>query len=263
MSTPLRRALSLTVGWLADRRVPHILRRPLYRAFARCTGADLGEVRGPLEEFPSLGAFFVRRLTPGARPVDPDPAALVSPVDARVQTLCTIEADTILQAKGHPYSVRELLAGVGGDVDLEGGHAWTLYLGPRDYHRIHAPENARLQEVRWIRGCRYSVAPGVLDRRRVLDVNERCVLRMESQRGPLLLVLVGALNVGRIRVQGVDPHDSGVLPEERELQRGEELARFELGSTIVLLTPAGMAAPLPDLKPHDPVRLGQAIGRYA
>ncbi len=263
MSTPLRRAMSLTVGWLADRRVPQFLRRPLYRGFARFTGADLSEVRGPLGEFPSLGAFFVRRLEPGARPVDPDPKALVSPVDARVQTLCRIEKDTILQAKGHAYSVRDLLAGVGADVELEGGHAWTLYLGPKDYHRIHAPENAHLQEVRWVPGCRYSVAARVLDRRRVLDVNERCVLRMKTERGPLLLVLVGALNVGRIRVQGVAATDSGVLPEERKVQRGEELARFELGSTIVLLTPPGMACPLPELVADAPVRLGQAIGRYS
>ena len=263
MSTPLRRVLSLTVGWLADRRVPHFMRGPLYRGFARFTGADLSEVRGPLGEFPSLGAFFVRRLNPEARPVDPDPSALVSPVDGRVQTLCRIEEDTILQAKGRAYSVRDLLAGVGADVDLEGGHAWTLYLGPKDYHRIHAPENARLQEVLWVQGCRYSVAAKVLDRRRVLDVNERCVLRMESERGPLLLVLVGALNVGRIRVQGVKSADSGVLRDERTVQRGEELARFELGSTIVLMTPPGMAAPLSDLEPDAPVRLGQAIGRYS
>ena len=86
---------------------------------------------------------------------------------------------------------------------------------------------------------------------------------MESERGPLLLVLVGALNVGRIRVQGVDATDSGVLREERKVQRGEELARFELGSTIVLLTPPGMAAPLSDLVPDAPVCLGQAIGRYS
>jgi phosphatidylserine decarboxylase len=263
MSTPLRRALSLAVGWLADRRVPHFLRGPLYRGFARFTGANLSEVRGPLEEFPSLGAFFVRRLNPGVRPIDSDPSALVSPVDARVQTLCRIEEDTILQAKGHPYSVRDLLAGVGADIDLEGGHAWTLYLGPKDYHRIHAPENARLTEARWVQGCRYSVAAKVLDRRRVLDVNERCVLRMESERGPLLLVLVGALNVGRIRVQGVDPTESGVLNNEREVKRGEELARFELGSTIVLLTPPGMAQPLSELVSDTPVRLGQAIGRYS
>jgi len=248
---------------LADRRVPQFLRRPLYRGFARFTGADLSEVRGPLGEFPSLGAFFVRRLEPTARPVDADPTSLVSPVDGRVQTLCPIEHDTILQAKGHAYRVRDLLAGVGSDVPLEGGFAWTLYLGPKDYHRIHCPEDAQLTEAHWVPGCRYSVAAGVLARRRVLDINERCVLRLESERGPLILVLVGALNVGRIRVQGVDPAASGVLTSPRSLQRGEELARFELGSTIVLLTPAGMASSLPDLQLDAPVRLGRAIGRYS
>ena len=138
--------------------------------------------------------------------------------------------------------------------------------------RVQADEPAALldevialvdEALRHARDYVHELSPGgVLDRGFTAAVRWLAE-RMESEHGPLLLVLVGALNVGRIRVQGVDPHDSGVLAEERELQRGEELARFELGSTIVLLTPAGMAAPLPDLKPHDPVRLGQAIGRYA
>lgn len=260
-STPLRLALSHLVGWLADRRVPRPLRAPLYRLYARSTGADLAEARPPLDSYASLGAFFVRRLVDGARPLDPDPGALLSPVDGKVHNVCTIEPDQqVLEAKGRRYSARQLLAGIGEDVDLEGGIAWTIYLGPKDYHRIHAPLDVRVTWARWVGGARLSVAPKVLARRTVLPVNERCVLRLESERGPLFLVLVGALNVGRIRVVGVPPTTSGHLDAPREFERGSELARFELGSTIVLLAPAGLATPAEGLEPEVKVRLGRAIG---
>jgi phosphatidylserine decarboxylase len=263
MATPLKRTSSRLVGWLADRRVPGPLRAPLYRAYARLTGADLSEARGPLDGYPSLGAFFVRRLVDGARPLDPDPAALVSPVDGRFQAVGPVEGDgTTLQAKGRAYPVRELLAGVGEEVDLAGGVALTIYLSPRDYHRIHAPCDARLTEARWVPGALHSVAPGVLARRDVLAVNERCVLRLETPRGPLFLVLVGALNVGRIRVVGVEPAARAELDAGRELARGDELARFELGSTIVLVAPPGLLEPAAEARPGEAVRLGRAIARW-
>lgn len=256
-----RRGLSRLVGWAVDRRVPRFLRGTVYGGFARYAGADLSEMRLRVEDFPSLGAFFVRELKPGLRPVDPDPDALVSPVDGTVQTSCPIERGTILQAKGRPYSVAELCGGLDAGLDLDGGHAWTIYLSPRDYHRIHAPVAARLSAVRWVDGDRFSVAPKVLDRRRVLDVNERCALRLDGARGSFVLVLVGALNVGRIRVVGVDPTYAAepARPGSR-FERGAELARFEMGSTIVLVAPRGVATARPGLAPGDAVRLGARIG---
>ena len=113
-----------------------------------------------------------------------------------------------------------------------------------------------------IPGARHSVAPKVLERRKVLSINERVVLRLETERGPLLLVLVGALNVGRIRTVGVDPLHRGPLAKPLELERGAELARFEMGSTIVLVSPPGGPTTLPDLSEGQPVRLGQAIGSF-
>ncbi len=256
-----RRALSRLVGWGTDRRVPRFLRGAVYRGFARYAGADLAEVRLAIDDFPSLGAFFVRELKPGLRPLDPDPNALVSPVDGTVQTVCAIERGSVLQAKGRPYTVAELCGGLEGGLDLEGGAAWTIYLSPRDYHRIHSPIAAQLTAARWIDGDRYSVAPKVLARHAVLDVNERCVLRLESTRGTFLLVLVGALNVGRIRVIGVEPSYSGepVRPRSR-FERGAELARFEMGSTIVLLAPRGVATIAAELVQGRSVRLGTRIG---
>ena len=258
----VQRGSSGIAGWLSDRQVPRPLRRPLYRTYAAVTGAELAECRLPLEEHPSLGAFFVRRLAPDARPIEEDPGLLVSPVDGTVQSLGLIERGMLLQAKGQRYGVRELLAGVGEELELEGAPYWTLYLSPRDYHRIHAPEFGQLSEVAWVHGSRHSVAPAVLERRPVLAVNERCVLRFQSPHGPLLLVLVGALNVGRIRVVGVEPGSSGPLTPARELARGEELGRFELGSTVVLIAAGRRVFPSPTLVPGTPVRLGRSIGRW-
>jgi phosphatidylserine decarboxylase len=263
MRTRLQLKLSHLVGWLADRRVPRPLRGLLYRTYARITGASLAETRPPLDAYPSLGAFFIRRLVDGARPIATEPHWIVSPVDGTTQSIDHIREGQLLQAKGQLYGVRELLNGCGSDLDLEGSVAWTIYLSPRDYHRIHAPETCRLVDVRSFPGARHSVQPSVLAQRKVLAINERTVLLLETARGPLLLVLVGALNVGRIRVVGVDPSASGPLEQPRALERGEELARFEMGSTIVLIAPPGAAAPDVRLVPGRTVRLGEPIGRWA
>lgn len=262
MATPLRNSLSRFVGWAADRKIPTPLRAPIYRAYARFTGADLSEVRLPLKGYPSLGAFFVRTLEEGARPIATDASIVCSPVDGTVQTLCAIAAGSVIQAKGRPYALRDLLGGLHDDVALDGGFAWTIYLSPRDYHRIHAPEGCALSAVRWLPGMRYSVAPKVLERRLVLPINERAVLRLETAHGPLFLVLVGALNVGRIRVVGVEHGTAGALVPPRLFARGAELARFEMGSTIVLITPPGVARPREDIAPGTHVRVGEAIGHY-
>lgn len=259
--TPLLHALSRLVGWLADRKVPTPLRSPLYSAYARATGADLSEARGPLTIYPSLGSFFIRRLVDGARTVSEDPRHLVSPVDGKVQEIGPITEGSILQAKGFNYPVRELLAGVGEDIELDGGTQWTLYLGPKDYHRIHTPEAGRLVEAKWVDGARYSVNPTVLARRLVFPRNERCVLRYETEHGPLLLVLVGAVNVGRIRVLGVEPGHAGPV-DPAHFERGGELARFEMGSTIIIVAPPGGLHPTPLLGTGATVRLGQPIGRW-
>ena len=254
--------LSRLTGWLADRKIPTPLRGPAYRTYCRFTGADVDEARPPLHSYPSLGAFFVRELVDGAREVDPDPVRLPSPVDGTVQSLDEVSEGSIFQAKGRSYPVRELLGPVGEDIELEGGFAWTIYLSPRDYHRIHSPETARLTQTAHLPGARHSVAPKVLERRPVLSINERVVLRLETERGPLLLVLVGALNVGRIRVKGVQADHTGQLQPPLERARGAELARFEMGSTIVLISPPGGPRAIEGLSLGDPVRMGQVIGSY-
>ena len=263
MSTPIRYHLSHLAGWIADRKLPRFLRGPVYKTYSKLTGADWRAARGPLHIYPSLGRFFVRELQEGLRPIDPDPNALLSPVDGTMQDLSPIEAGTILQAKGHPYSVDDLLAGVGQASEVEGGFAYTIYLGPKDYHRIHVPCSGEMTHAKWVPGSRYSVQPRVLAKRMVLPINERCPLRIETPAGPFFLVLVGAVIVGRIRVVGVPAGGEHRFDPPRKLERGAELARFEMGSTIVLLAPKGAVTPDPSLAHGQTVRMGQSIGRFA
>jgi phosphatidylserine decarboxylase len=263
MTRGLRLALSHTVGWIADRRIPTPLRSTVYKGYARFTGANLSEVRLPLGTFPSLGAFFVRELKAGARAFPTAREEIGSPVDGTVQSLCAIERGTVLQAKGRSYSVSDMLGSIGNASELEGGFAWTIYLSPRDYHRIHAPEACRLSAAEWMPGDRFSVAPKVLAKRRVLDVNERCALKLECERAVLYLVLVGAMNVGRMRVVGVEPNHRGALAPARPFARGAELARFEMGSTIVLFAPRGAATCVAGLNVGDTVAMGRPIGRWS
>jgi len=255
-----RAALSHATGWLADRGVPRFLRRPVYGAYCLATGARADEAELPLSGYPSLGAFFVRRLKRGARPIDPDPLVLVAPCDGTLQAAGGIQRGRTLAAKGREYDVDELLAGAGRGI--ERGVAITIYLSPRDYHRVHAPLAARLVDVRWVPGDRRSVAPRTVARvPRLFATNERAVLCLESDEGPWFLVMVGALNVGRIRVVGVEP-GGAPLPGAR-FERGAELARFEMGSTVVLVLPSGMVQGVLPIEPGGALRLGQPIARLA
>ncbi len=258
MTLVLRRSLSRFVGWLSDRRIPTRLRAPLFRTYASATGADLTEAELPPEGYASLSAFFVRRLRAGIRPIDGDPGKVVSPCDGTLLALDVVREGVLFQAKGQSYRLQELLADSAREAELEGAAAFTIYLGPRDYHRVHVPLDAELADVRWIRGDRRSVAPKVLQsRERVLASNERVVLRLEASTGSWYLVMVGALNVGRIRVVGVEPNRPSRL--SIPLSKGAELARFELGSTVVLLSPPGRVEPLAGLRAGAPLRMGTAI----
>ncbi len=257
----LRRGLSHLVGALADLRLPSFARAPVYKAFAAYAGADLSEAELPLREYPSLGAFFVRKLKSGVRPLPSDARALLCPVDGRVQAVHPVIQGRTVQAKGRDYRVEDLLGPLCAGADLEGADCLTVYLSPRDYHRIHAPFEARLERALWLDSERWSVAPQVLERKAVLDVNERCVLEFTREGRRAWMVLVGALNVGRMKVVAVPDSYGTPAHVGRMVQRGEELARVEMGSTIVLVLPKGMARIDAALQQRDPVRLHQGLGQ--
>ncbi len=247
----------------------------MIRAYVRLVGVDLGLAAEPdLAAYPHLAAFFTRALRPGARPLDPDPAAVLCPVDGPISQIGTIAAGRIIQAKGHDYCVSDLLGGGTDAQDLfDGGNFATIYLSPRDYHRIHMPLAGDLAEMTYLGGRLFSVnrmtaerVPGLFAR------NERVVCLFGSAAGPMALVLVGAIFVGGIETVWageVTPAPAGP-PRRRwhytgesrnvHLGRGEEMGRFNLGSTVVLLFPPGAVAWDRTLAPGQPVRLGQRIG---
>ena len=215
--------------------------------------------------------FFTRALKPGARPLAR--AALVCPVDGAISQFGDIEKDQIFQAKGHHYSTTAL---VGGDAALaahyQDGSFATIYLSPRDYHRIHMPCDGRLTRMIYVPGELFSVnpvtargVPGLFAR------NERVVCVFESARGPFVLVLVGATIVGSMATVWhgvVNPPRGKVVREwhypaadqpEVMLRQGEEMGRFLLGSTVVLLFPKGPLRFNPDWAPGSAVRLGELM----
>ena len=196
--------------------------------------------------YDSLNAFFTRALKAECRPFDNNEKNWLCPVDGSVSQAQAIKDDRIFQAKGHDYSLLELL---GGDKKLRdifsNGQFATLYLSPRDYHRIHMPTTGRLQQMLYVPGRLFSVAPFTVNHiPRLFARNERCVCYFETEQGPMAMILVGAINVSAIetvwhglitgeakKIKEFDYSDKSI-----ELKRGEEMGRFNLGSTVIVLT---------------------------
>jgi phosphatidylserine decarboxylase len=276
--------LSRATGRLADLPVPRMLRGPVIGGFARIVGVNQAEAESDPRDYPSVGAYFVRRLQPGVRSWPRDPQVVTSPVDGVVGAVGRIEDGTVLQAKGMPYRVHELLGIPEGSERAgayEGGRFVTLYLSPRHYHRIHAPASGEIRVARSLPGRLLPVnEPAIQGVPRLFPRNERLVVEAVTPGGPLALVAVGAFNVGRISV-AFDPEWNGLrgrgvtnrpgrpAAQERryapplELRRGEELAAFHLGSTVVLLLgpdgAGGGPALAPSVVPGADVLLGNPL----
>ena len=223
------------------------------------------------EAYRHFNAFFTRALKEGARPLDPDPLKLISPVDGTVSQLGTIDGERIFQAKGQSFTASELL----GDAELArpfiGGSFCTIYLAPYNYHRIHMPLAGLLKEWLLVPGRLFSVNPATARAMpRLFARNERVVTMFDTASGPLALVLVGALNVGSMETvwagQITPPHIRSGLgrwssARKIQLDRGEEMGRFNMGSTVVLLLPPGKVEWGETFGPAVTVRMGQGIGR--
>ena len=267
-----QRALTRFAGWLAEGE-RGALTTWLIRRFIARYGIDMNEAAQPdLTHYKSFNAFFTRALKPGARPLAQ--ADIITPVDGAISQFGRIEGDQILQAKGHCYSTAALL---GGDASLAatftGGSFATLYLSPRDYHRIHMPCAGRLRRMIHVPGSLFSVnpataraVPGLFAR------NERVVCIFDSARGPFALVLVGATIVGSMATVWhgvVNPPRPNQMREWHygdksvELAQGQEMGRFLLGSTIVLLLPQPGLTFDASWAPGRAIRLGQAMAAYA
>lgn len=265
---------SRMVGWAASRPLPRSWREPLLGRFAGHYGIDLAEAEWPLAEYPSLQALFTRRLKAGLRPQDgPVPGALNSPVDARIVACGRIEAGTAIQAKGLPYRVSELLKHDQGAERFEGGHYLTLYLSPKDYHRIHVPLEGRVSAVSRVEGELWPVndaSTGAVPR--LYERNRRAVwiaLGTGSDEGlEVAAVLVGATHVGGVVIDGRWlggrdlPKDGGFAVDLPPCAPGEDLGTFEFGSTVVLLIGGPRAKDWAPLRTEGGVHVGQRLGAY-
>jgi len=241
----------------------------IIRWFVGKYGVNMTEAAEPdISRYASFNDFFTRALKPGARPLAS--SGLVCPVDGAISQFGAVEGDQIFQAKGHRYSATAL---VGGDDALaapfKGGHFATLYLSPKDYHRIHMPCAGRLTRMIHVPGELFSVnpttargVPGLFAR------NERVVCVFENERRPWILVLVGATIVGSMATVWhgvVNPPRPGKIREWRyedrdvRLAQGEEMGRFLLGSTVVLLFPAGPLKFNPAWAPGGTIRMGETM----
>jgi phosphatidylserine decarboxylase len=263
-----KRLFTMLAGRIADLR-GGALTHALIRRFIAKYGVDMTEAADPrIESYPTFNEFFTRALRHGLRPMAAAP--FVCPVDASISQFGPIENDQIFQAKGHSYSTRAL---VGGDQDLahqfDHGHFATLYLAPKDYHRIHMPCDGRLMRMIYIPGDLFSVNP--LTARHVPGLfarNERVVCFFETAYGPFINVLVGATIVGSVATVWhgvVNPPRTRDIREWRYdsqnivLAQGAEMGRFLLGSTVVMLFPKNVLTFVPDWAPSRPVRLGEAM----
>jgi phosphatidylserine decarboxylase len=241
-------ALSRLTGLLARLPLPAPLRAPLYGWYARRYGADLGEIEGSLREFRCLQQFFQRPLRQGLRPVAD--SALVWPCDGRVVTAGPVAGGRVPQVKGIDYALLDLLGDAELAAALADGSQATVYLAPGDYHRVHAPFAALVEEVRALPGTLFPVnPPAVRCIPRLFVRNARHVLRCRLGDGrPAAVVLVGAFNVGgtTIAVRG-----------GQRVAAGDEIGRFGFGSTVVAVVAAGAPA-FAVVAPETRVRVGGA-----
>jgi phosphatidylserine decarboxylase len=244
--------------------------RWLIDTVTRKFGVDLSEAaQSDPRAYPTFNAFFTRALKPGARTPDPDPRALLMPADGRISQCGAIVDGRIFQAKGQSFTAAELLGDERDALPFLDGTFATVYLSPRDYHRVHMPWTGTLRETVHVPGRLFSVGTDAVARvPRLFARNERLVCHFDTDFGPMVSVMVGALLVSGVetvwsgeeipaygnRITRKDWRGKGVV-----LERFAEMARFNYGSTVIVLLPPGVAALDPALKAESPVRLGQRL----
>ena len=265
-------ALTSFAGWVAGHERGGVTTW-IIRRFVKKYGVDMAEaLESDVAHYKSFNAFFTRALKPGARPLAE--ADLICPVDGAISQFGPIEGEQIFQAKGHHYTTTAL---VGGDAALAAqfahGSFATLYLSPKDYHRIHMPCDGRLMRMVHVPGDLYSVNPATALRVPGLFArNERVVCLFHSAHGPFVLTLVGATIVGSMETVWHGPVNPPRVTEVREwryedrqivLRQGDEMGRFLLGSTVVMLFPKPVLRFNQDWAPGRAIRLGEAMADYA
>ncbi len=275
--------VSRLVYWLTRRQGRFVA--PAINGFVRLFNVDIHEAKHEsANHYRSFNEFFTRQLKPAARPLNTTASAIVSPVDGCVSQLGEIKKDHLFQAKGRYYTVHDILGGRDSDaIDFENGQFATLYLSPRDYHRIHMPVSGKLRAMHYVPGRLFSVAPHTVRViPRLFARNERVVTLFDTEAGKLAMILVGAINVAAIETVWaglITPPNSNTirykdypqdatnakdLPDKADsisLAKGDEMGRFNMGSTVILLMQHGCQWS-GNLAEGSTVRMGELIGNY-
>jgi phosphatidylserine decarboxylase len=264
------RLLSSLARWLAYSDRP-ALKQWLIDTVVRRFGVNLAEAsQSDARAYPTFNAFFTRALKPGARIADADPRALLLPADGRISQCGHIEGGRIFQAKGQSFTATELLGGdASAAAPFANGMFATVYLAPKDYHRVHMPWTGTLRETVHVPGRLFSVGPdAVRNVPRLFARNERLVCHFDTDFGPMAMVMVGALLVSGVETvwsgEEIPAYGHAVATkdyrgEDIVVERFEEMARFNYGSTVIVLLPPGVAELDSALRAELPVKLGQRL----
>lgn len=263
--------LSRCIGKLAQCETPWI-KNPLIKAFISKYNVNMAEsLTEDIREFSSFNDFFCRELKPGLRSINTEKNSICSPADGTISQLGKITNGRIFQAKGQHFSVEELLA----DTDsyseqFKNGRFVTIYLSPKDYHRVHMPVSGTLIQSTHVPGKLFSVNPTTCENvPRLFARNERLVCIFNTEHGPMALVLVGAMIVASIETiwaGQVSPAGKTVtklsFDKSIHLKKGEEMGRFKLGSTAILLLPDQVMEWQNHFKEGSPLKVGESMGEF-
>ena len=267
--------VSRFAGRLADNERNPGLKNHVIQWFIDRYGVNMSEAaESDPTAYPSFNAFFTRALKPGLRPIAEGEKNLVSPVDGAISQIGQVSNDRVFQAKGQSFSLTELLGGDPGWADtFKDGEFSTIYLSPKDYHRIHMPLAGTLREMVYIPGKLFSVNPVTAENvPNLFARNERVACIFDTDAGPMALVLVGAMIVGSVETvwSGVVAPGHGEVETTRyqgeqaqSFAKGEEMGRFRLGSTVVMVMPKGSVSWNDDQVAGKTVRMGEAFGQLA
>ncbi len=265
--------LSTMMHWFMQVETPWI-KNGIIKLLTKTYGINVSEAADEnFDNYPHFNAFFTRALKDGVRPVYSRENCWVSPVDGLISQSTHIDGNKIIQAKCHQYTVEAL---VGGDIEyaktLRNGEAAVIYLSPKDYHRIHMPITGKLLSMTYVPGDLFAVNPATVRNIEGLFArNERLVIRFESDHGPFCLIMVGAIFVGSMETvwEGkITPEYSPTIQhwdyteQNLSFEKAEEIGRFNMGSTVVLLTPDGQLPELGKISINTPIQMGQHLADY-
>jgi len=263
--------VSRLAGKFAGSETPWV-KDKLIRRFIKAYDVDMSEAARPVEAYSSFNDFFTRELKPGARPLADGAEYVLSPADGAISQIGLIEEGRIFQAKGRHFTAAQLLGGDHASAErFAGGSFATFYLSPRDYHRVHMPAAGTLHSTRYIPGDLFSVNQVTAENVDGLFArNERLACLFDGACGSFASVMVGAMIVagietvwqGRIEAHKPEPVRHEFDASEHSFAAGDEMGRFFLGSTVVLLFEPGQVEWLEEFKAGDSVRMGQALGRW-